>query len=68
MTTRDPRSDPRPGDEVRSGTIMRRVIKRDGMELLIQTEHTRYWVRVDRWQRWCQQGGAKVVTVATPEG
>jgi hypothetical protein len=62
--TRDPRIDPQPGDELRSGTIMQREIKRDGRELLIQTEHTRYWVLVDRWQRWCQQGGAAVVRAA----
>ena len=67
MTTRNPRIDPQPGDEVRNGTIMRRVIKRDGRELLIQTEHTRYWVRVDRWQRWCEQGGADIVTGANQE-
>ena len=65
--TRDPRTDPQPGDELRSGTIMRRVVKREDGELLIQSEHTRYWVRVDRWQRWCEQGGAEIVTEANQE-
>ena len=63
MTTRNPRTDPQPGDELRGVTIIRRVIKREGEELLIQSEHTRYWVRVDRWQRWCQRDDAVVVTV-----
>ena len=67
MSERDPRTDPQPGDEVRSGTIMRRVVKREGGELLIQSEHTRYWVRIDRWQRWCQQGGAEVTMTVDPE-
>jgi hypothetical protein len=39
---------------------MRRVLKHAGDKLLIQSEHTRYWVRVDRWQRWCQQGSAEI--------
>jgi hypothetical protein len=60
--TRDPRIDPRPGDELRAGAIRRRVVKREGGELLIQSEHTRYWVRMDRWQRWCEKGGADVLT------
>ena len=58
--TRDPRFDPQPGDELRCIAIMRRVVKREGGELLIQSEHTRYWVRLDRWQHWCQQAGAEV--------
>lgn len=66
--TRDPRIDPQPGDELRGVTIIRRVIKREGGKLLIQSEHTRYWVRLDRWQRWCQQGGAEVtMTVDDPD-
>jgi hypothetical protein len=58
--SRDPRIDPQPGDELRIGAVIRRVIEREGKELLIQAEDARYWVRVDRWQRWCQLGGAEI--------
>jgi hypothetical protein len=67
VTTRNPAVDPQLGDEVRVGTILRRVVKREGGDLLIQSEHTRYWVRIDRWQRWCQQGGAEIVTMTVDQ-
>jgi hypothetical protein len=35
MTARDPRVDPQPGDEVRNGAVIRRVIRRDGEKLLV---------------------------------
>ena len=62
MPTRDPRIDPQPGDELRTGPIMRRVINREGGKLLIQSEHKRYWMKVDSWQKWCEQSGTEVTT------
>jgi hypothetical protein len=67
MTTRDPRIDPRPGDQLRCGAITRRVLKHDGGKLLIQSEYTRYWMRVDTWHKWCEQSGAEIAAVAKHE-
>jgi hypothetical protein len=36
MTARDPRIDPQPGDELRAGFTLRRVIERDGERLLVE--------------------------------
>jgi hypothetical protein len=66
--TRDPRTDPQPGDELRGGAIMRRMLKREGGKLLIQSEHRRYWMRVDRWREWCEKSGAEGAAVANQEG
>jgi hypothetical protein len=65
--TRDPRSDPQPGDMLRGNLIFRRVIKREGEKVLIQSEHTRYWMRVERWQLWCEQSNVQAAT-ATQDG
>jgi hypothetical protein len=62
--TRDPRIDPQPGDEVRVGPYMRRVLKREGAKLRITTDLTEYWMRVDTWRKWCELSGAEVVTVS----
>jgi hypothetical protein len=62
--TRDPRIDPQPGDEVRVGPYMRRVLKREGARLRIATDLAQYWMRVDTWQKWCGLSGAEAVTVA----
>ena len=61
VTTRDPRIDPQPGDEVRDIGIIRRVVRREGEKLLIQGLRT-YWMRVDTWQKWCEQSGAEAVS------
>lgn len=66
--THDRRIDPQPGDEVRGSAIMRHVLKREGGDLLIESEHTRYWMRLDRWQEWCEKSGAVAVSVAKQDG
>ena len=64
MTARDPRIDPQPGDEVRVGPYMRRVLKREGAKLHVATGLPQYWIPVDRWKRWCEKSGAVAVSVA----
>ena len=41
--TRDPRSDPQPGDELRGGGYMPRVLAREGGMLKIKAGWLRYW-------------------------
>ena len=60
MTTRDPRTDPQPGDEVRNGDTIRRVIERDGVKLLVEVWGQRYWMQVKGWQKWCEELGTEV--------
>jgi hypothetical protein len=65
VTARDPRIDPQPGDEVRSGPYMRRVLKREGARVRIATDITLFWMHLDTWQKWCEEkSGAEVVTTA----
>jgi hypothetical protein len=52
--------DPQQGDQFRGDGHTRHVLKRDGAMLLISCAKTRYWMRVDRWQKWCQQSEAVV--------
>ena len=61
--TRDPRIDPQPGDVFRGGGVVRRVLKREGGKLLIATGLTHYWMRVDTWQKWCEQSGGKAAAI-----
>ena len=65
--TRDPRSDPQQGDELRGGGQSRRVIRREGERVLINSRNTRYWMRVDRWQAWCEKSGAEAAPVVKQE-
>ena len=64
MTPRDPRIDPQPGDKIRGGPMMRRVIRREGDMLGCETWGKRYRMRLDNWQKWCKESGAEVVTEA----
>jgi hypothetical protein len=57
--TRDPRTDPQQGDELRGADFMRRVIRRKGDMLLIHSGKKRYHMRVDRWREWCEKSGAE---------
>jgi len=42
--TRDPRTDPQPGDEVRdSSGELRRAVKREGDKVLVEGWGKRYW-------------------------
>jgi hypothetical protein len=66
--TRDSRTDPQPGDELRGGAIMRRMLKREGGKLLIQSEHRRYWMRVDRWRVLREMGDQSSVRVLLFDG
>jgi len=55
--TRDPRTDPQPGDEVRdSSGELRRAVKREGDKVLVEGWGKRYWIRVDQWREWCGEG------------
>ena len=58
--TRDPRTDPQPGDILRGDGKVRRVIKRDGDLLICETFGRRYRMRVDSWRDWCAKSGAAV--------
>jgi hypothetical protein len=57
--TSDPISDPQPGDEMRGGCYIRKVIRREGDKVLIEGWKTHYWMRVDRWREWCEKNGAQ---------
>jgi hypothetical protein len=57
--TRDPQTDPQPGDEVRNGAVIRRVIERAGEKLLVEGWGQRYWIQVQTWQKWCEQSRRK---------
>ncbi len=56
--TRDPRIDPREGDIFRGYGTVRRVLKREGLKLLISSGLTHYWMRLDTWQKWCVESRA----------
>ena len=64
--TRDPRSDPRPGDEVRNGAVIRRVIERDTDKLLVEGWGKRAWMKIETWQGWCEN--SRVEVAAGQEG
>jgi hypothetical protein len=59
--TRDPRTDPQPGDEVRVDDLIRNVIARDGERVFVHGPRTHYWMRLGRWQKWCEKSWAMVV-------
>jgi serine/threonine protein kinase len=61
--TRDPRTDPQPGDELRDGANVRCVLQREGDTLWCLVGLVRFKTSLERWQEWCQQSGAEVVTV-----
>jgi hypothetical protein len=66
--TRDPRTDPQPGDELRGdGQIRRVIVRKDGM-LRIESGRIRYWMRLDRWREWCEKSGAEAAKAANQEG
>jgi hypothetical protein len=58
VLTRDPRTDPRPGDELRFNGQVRRVIRREGDLLYCQDGAIRYKIRLLGWQGWCARSGA----------
>jgi hypothetical protein len=39
------------------------MIRREGDRLLIQSLDTRYWMRVDRWQKWFEETEAVTAMV-----
>jgi len=55
MTTRDPRNDPQPSDELRGMGQIWRVLKREDQRVMVSGPRTRCWIRVDRWQVWCEK-------------
>ena len=61
VNPRDPRTNPQAGDELRDTGIIRRVIRRDGNKLLIHNGRSAHWMRLDRWQEWCEKGMAVVM-------
>jgi hypothetical protein len=66
MTTRDPRIDPRPGDELRSGAHVKCVLQREGKILRCIAGHVRFKTSVEQWQQWCKQSGTEVVPGTNP--
>lgn len=58
--TRDPGTDPQPGDEVRIEGLMRRIIRRDDQLGIVwcQSGGRRYQMLLTRWQKWCEMSGA----------
>ena len=58
--TRDPRTDPQQGDELRGPDYIRRVIRRKGDMLLINTGTKRYHMHLDRWREWWERNGAEL--------
>lgn len=80
MTTRDPRLDPRAGDEIVSDKAFRKVIR---VRLGDPSEAFPYRARditytsdkrkgeqncwISTWQAWCEKNSAKVVTISTEE-
>jgi hypothetical protein len=64
MAARDPRIDPQPGDEVRGDDmVIRRVIRRKVDMLWCETWKRCYRMRLDTWQKWCEQSGARAAAV-----
>jgi hypothetical protein len=59
MHPRDPRTNPRRGDEAEDGGYIRRVIERTGNMLRISSGSALYWMPVEGWQEWCEQTGVK---------
>lgn len=52
--TRDPSTDPQPGDNVRGlDGQLRSVIRREGNALWCQDGAVRYTTTVQRWKEWC---------------
>ena len=62
LIARNPRTDPQPGDVLSRDGTSRRVIKRDGERVFVSGGMPRYWMRMNRWRKWCAQGDAKVET------
>ena len=58
--TRDPRTDPQPGDEVRVDTLIRKLIERDGERVFVHGYRTHYWLHLERWRAWCEKSSAVV--------
>ena len=62
--TRDPRTDPQPGDEVRVDGKIRRVIERHGDMLRCETFGIRHKIRLERWREWCEKSGTQTAKKA----
>ena len=60
--TRDPRSDPQPGDRFQGKLIMRRVIMREDARILVSNGTKRHWMSLDRWREWCEKSGAEAAS------
>lgn len=65
---RDPLTDPRPGDVVRGGGLMRIVLGRIDNGMRIQNKNaltglytTRSTCVINTWRRWCKQNNAAVI-------
>lgn len=55
--SRDPRSDPQPGDLFRDRfePFPRKVLRREADRLLIEIGGRRGWTRLTKWQEWAGQ-------------
>ena len=68
MTTRDPRIDPQPGDEVRIDGVIRRVVRLDDGIVWCQSGNRRYQMLLSRWQKWCETYGEVAAMAASQRG
>ena len=68
MNSRDPRSDPRPGDEVQIDGIIRRVVRRDDQVVWCESGNRRYQMLLARWQKWCAEYGEGAAMAASQRG
>ena len=64
--TRDPRTDPQPGDVIEGGTQKLLVLKRTSDMVLVDGGSSAYWISVERWQQWCEEIDAKVIKIEHP--
>lgn len=53
--TRDPATDPQPGDVALAGDQTRRVLKVRGGKLFIQATRTRFLINLPTWREWCRK-------------
>jgi hypothetical protein len=68
--SRDPRTDPQEGDEIRIGSAdgeLRKIIGRDDDVVRCLDGVMRYRIKLKKWQRWCLENDVVVTKVADQE-
>jgi hypothetical protein len=56
--TRDPRTDPQRGDEVRIAGLLRRVVRVDDEIVWCQSGDRRHMMLLSRWRKWADSSGS----------